>query len=286
MPEPVTPELLRGWPLPAPGESKNSRGRVLIIGGARTTPGAAMIAGIAALRAGAGVLQLAVAESVAVGVGVAVPEAGVISLPETGSGSVAGSAAAQLENALRGADAVLVGPGLDDADETADLLHGLIAIEGFDGQVVLDAYALGALPALVETQPWRGALSLTPNQDEAARLLATSTDDLGDDAEVAAEIARRYDAAVSYQSHVVYDEQRWAVPFGHPGLGTSGSGDVLAGVAAGLLARGVEPGQAACWATYLHAAVGDRLAARVGRVGFLARELLEDLPRVLTELEA
>ena len=81
-------------------------------------------------------------------------------------------------------------------------------------------------------------------------------------------------------------ESSWLVPFGHPGLGTSGSGDVLAGAVAGLLARGTERAQAACWATYLHAAAGDRLAPVVGRIGFLARELVDTLPHVLTELQA
>jgi NAD(P)H-hydrate repair Nnr-like enzyme with NAD(P)H-hydrate dehydratase domain len=76
------------------------------------------------------------------------------------------------------------------------------------------------------------------------------------------------------------------VSSGHPGLGTSGSGDVLAGAIGGLLARGTQPMQAAAWGTYLHAAAGDRLAARVGRLGFLARELLDELPLLLTELQA
>jgi len=79
--------------------------------------------------------------------------------------------------------------------------------------------------------------------------------------------------------------ESWSAPAGHSGLGTSGSGDVLAGALVGLLARGVQPAQAACWATYLHAA-GDRLAARVGSLGFLARELLDQLPLVITELQA
>ena len=76
------------------------------------------------------------------------------------------------------------------------------------------------------------------------------------------------------------------MPAGHAGLGTSGSGDVLAGAIAGLLARGADLAQAACWATFLHAVAGDRLAARVGRLGFLARELVDQLPIVLTETEA
>ncbi|MGZ4660773.1 MAG: NAD(P)H-hydrate dehydratase, partial [Arthrobacter sp.] len=82
-PVPVTPSLLRDWRLPAPGADKYSRGSVLVVGGARSTPGAALLAGVSALRAGAGKLTLAVAGSVAVQLGVAVPECGAIAMPET-----------------------------------------------------------------------------------------------------------------------------------------------------------------------------------------------------------
>jgi NAD(P)H-hydrate repair Nnr-like enzyme with NAD(P)H-hydrate dehydratase domain len=82
------------------------------------------------------------------------------------------------------------------------------------------------------------------------------------------------------------DGRAWTVPTGHPGLGTSGSGDVLAGAVGGLLARGADPAQSAAWGTYLHGTAGDRLAARVGRLGFLARELATELPLVLVETEA
>ena len=73
---------------------------------------------------------------------------------------------------------------------------------------------------------------------------------------------------------------------GHAGLGTSGSGDVLAGAVIGLAARGASLAQAACWGTYAHATAGDRLAARIGRLGFLARELADELPYVIVETEA
>ena len=86
----VTPALLRGWALPEVGSSKYGRGQVLVVGGARGTPGAAMLAAVASLRAGAGRLTLAVGESVAVAVAVAIPESGVVGLPETSSGSVRG----------------------------------------------------------------------------------------------------------------------------------------------------------------------------------------------------
>src|SRR6476660_488032 len=93
----VTVEMLRDWPLPPlTGGGKDARGDVWVVGGARGTPGAAMLAGLAALRGGAGRLTVAVAESVAVAVAVAVPESGVRSLPETTGGSVRGEVTAEL----------------------------------------------------------------------------------------------------------------------------------------------------------------------------------------------
>ena len=105
----------------------------------------------------------------------------------------------------------------------------------------------------------------------------------GDDA--ARSVAERYGAVVAVRGAVASPDGRlWHDEAGGVGLGTSGSGDVLAGVVGGLLARGADAEQAAVWGQYLHAAAGDRLAARVGRVGFLARELLDEVPMVLTGL--
>jgi hydroxyethylthiazole kinase-like uncharacterized protein yjeF len=284
----LTPAALRDWPLPMPDGGKSSRGRVLVIGGARTAPGAAMLAGQAALRVGAGVLTLAVAESVAGPVAAAVPESAVLWLPETAAGSVAGSSVEAIRRALGSAAAILIGPGLDDVDETAGLIAGLVSSAAEDLPIVLDAYAIGALGQLPRAtlDALAGRLLLTPNHNELERLLAASggSDDSDDPQQL---LAERYGAVLSSDNRIVTPAgDRWEVPAGHSGLGTSGSGDVLAGALVGLLARGVEPAQAACWATYLHAAAGDRLAARVGSLGFLARELLDQLPLVLTELQA
>ncbi len=155
--------------------------------------------------------------------------------------------------------------------------------------VVLDAYGLEVLPELADSfaRSLTGRLVLIPNDVEAARLLHCDPDELGDPADTAARVAERWGAVVSSNGHVA-DEQgrRWKVGTGHPGLGTCGSRDVLAGALAGLLARGASLTHAACWATHLHGAAGDRLAVRVGPLGFLARELLDELPLVLTELQA
>jgi len=280
----VTPALLRDWPLPSPSESKYSRGQVLVVGGAARTPGAAQLTGLAALRVGAGHLTLAVAESAAVALAVATPEAGVIGLPQTGKGSVRGDDLSALGDYLSSADVVVIGPGLDDPDHTKDLLKAIPQL-GEETWLVLDAYALGVLPDVAgSAEPVHGRLVLTPNQEEASRLLDRDADLSEDDV---VEIARRYQAVVSCRG-LVADQHGdgWRIGSGHSGLATSGSGDVLAGAVAGLLARGAEPAQALCWASHVHAAAGDRLAVSVGSLGFLASELLAELPRVLVELGA
>ncbi|MEE6295613.1 NAD(P)H-hydrate dehydratase [Georgenia wangjunii] len=282
----ITPAALRAWPLPEPGASKYERGQVVVVGGARGTPGAAMLAGLAALRVGAGKLSFGVARSVAAPVAVAIPESGVVGLDEEDSGSLTGAGLEALGSRLGRAAAVLVGPGLDEPEGTERLLRGVVERLAPGTPVALDAFAVGVLPELEEDllAQLRGRLVLTPNTSEAARLLGVDEIEEGGLAEAAGTIAERYGAVVACGSLVVGGGQVWEKTSGDRGLGTSGSGDVLAGVVVGLLARGVEPVQAASWAVHVHGAAGDRLAARVGRVGFLARELLDELPGVLGEL--
>jgi ADP-dependent NAD(P)H-hydrate dehydratase len=279
---PLTPALLREWALPAGAESKYARGQVVVIGGARKSPGGVLLAGTAALRVGAGRLTLGVAASVAVPLAVAVPEAGVVGLGETDAGAVRGTGVDELTDELRDADVVIVGSGLDDADEARALVELLPELVGPESGVLLDAFALGALPGLGEDFRPARKLVLTPNPTEAGLLLGHDLENLEDDV---ATIAAQYRATVSCQGVIAApDGRRWLVGTGQGGLGTSGSGDVLAGAIGGLLARGADPEQAACWGTYLHAAAGDRLNARVGPTGYLARELLPELAVVLAEL--
>lgn len=293
---PVTPTLLRSWPLPATGSGKLERGSVLVIGGSRKTPGAALLAGTSALRAGAGRLTLAVAESAAMALAVAMPEAGVIGLPETSSGSVRSTAHEALKPELDAADAVLIGPGLDDPEETARLLRNLSGMEQTraDKTLILDAYALGILNRLLpDIRPWAGHLILTPNLTELGLLLARDPEDIPNDV---TEVSDKYRAVVSCQGIIAQPRSAgpretgtgatpcWEITTGSGGLGTSGSGDVLAGTIAGLRARGTTDAQAACWGSYLHAAAGDRLASRKGSPGYLARELADELPPLMMEL--
>jgi NAD(P)H-hydrate repair Nnr-like enzyme with NAD(P)H-hydrate dehydratase domain len=151
---------------------------------------------------------------------------------------------------------------------------------------VLDAYALGALSRRPELAGQvAGRLVLTPNTTEAAFLLGQGKDDISDYGQAAVRIAERYRAVVTLMGAVAdLDGSLWLDTSGHIGLGTSGSGDVLAGLAGGFLARGAEGAQAACWATHVHAVAGQRLIPRTGLTGMLARELVAEAPQVIAEL--
>ncbi|GIE82900.1 ADP-dependent (S)-NAD(P)H-hydrate dehydratase [Actinoplanes philippinensis] len=272
----VTPGLLRDWPLPSPTGDKTSRGTVLVIGGARCTPGAVLLAGVAAMRAGAGRLQLAVAEESAVPLSISVPEAKVVGLTPDGAPSD------EVLEMSAAADVIALGPGLDDVDRTTRLMTAVLGAAGRDTAVVLDAYALGALSKDAGLLRQSRAV-LTPNLVEAGHLLGR---DPGDDlAGAAHELAVRHDAVVSVHGHIAApDGSAWREESGDAGLGTSGSGDVRAGIVAGLLARGAEPAQAACWAAFAHAVSGQRLAPRFGRVGFLARELVDQVASTIASV--
>lgn len=266
-PEPVTRDLLRSWGLPDPGESKKARGDVVVVGGSRSAPGAAVLAGEAALRVGAGRVALVVPGSIDAHVGIALPEAGIAALPERADEPLTGD----LRDRIRSADAVLVGPGFDDAEETRATL--LAVAEAGPQRLVLDAYALGVLPD-VDRARLPDELVLSPNREELEILLGRESE--GDPADVR-EAARALRAVVGCYGVVAHPDGRaWVVDEGGSGLGTSGSGDVLAGAVAGFVARGLPLERGLVWGAWVHAVAGTRLTDRVG-LGFLARELSTEL---------
>ena len=289
-PEPafVTPELLRAWPLPEPEGDKNARGSVLVIGGSTETLGAVLLAAEAAMRAGAGKLQVATAASVAGYAALALPEALVRALPETDGGAIAASAADTVRDLAEAADAVLIGPGMADKEETQAFGARLLPV--LRGPLALDALGLACVTADVACLgPLAGNVVLTPNPTEIAYCLHVEGSEVeGDPAGAAVELAARARAVVGLggvRSWIAGpDDRLWRDDSGGSGLGVSGSGDVRAGITAGLLARGADPAQAAVWAAWLHGRTGERLASSVGRLGFLARELPAEVPRALAEI--
>lgn len=282
----VDEAVLRAWPLPDPGTDKDERGRLVVVAGSRETPGAALLAVEGAFRVGAGKVHLQTVESRAGALAVAVPELMATGLAEDDGGSVAPSEAGRVVECAAGG-VVLLGPGFTDTDAAAALVGAVVADAG--GTVVLDALAtayvtgrheeVAALdvPVVLTVNPGELACCLEVEEDEVERDLATH----------AARLAARTRATVLCGGEVkvvASGTDLWRVEVGNPGLGTAGSGDVQAGIVAGLLARGAEPAQAAVWGAWLHGTAGDRLAGRIGPVGYLARELPGELPDLLGAL--
>lgn len=279
--------LLRDWPLPEPGSDKEERGRLLVVAGSRETPGAGLLAVEAAFRVGAGKVQLATAHSSATSLAVAAPELRVIGLAEDEAGNIDPDQADRVLDRAQGSSAVLLGPGFMDPGSAALLVGRLVP--GLEGTVVLDALA----SAYVTGSPERvgdldATLVLTVNPAELAHCLEIDEDEVHADPEThAAALARRTRAVVlcgGPTKVVAHGDDLWRVEAGNSGLGTAGSGDVQSGLVTGLLGRGADPVQAAVWGAFLHATAGDRLAERVGHVGFLARELAGEVPELLAQL--
>lgn len=289
-PTPVDSAVLRDMPLPEPQEgSKEDRGRVLAIGGSRDVPGALLLAGLGALRAGAGKLQLATVASRAAHLGFAMPEALVMELPETEGGTIAAAASQRLKRNAGACDALVLGPGMtNDAD--ADALTRDLLLAARDAGCVLDAGAMCGLDQLSGLLGDRAkAAIITPHSGEMANLLDCTREDVDADPLAAAQnVARQLGAVVvmkGSRTHIVApDGTAWLFSGGSVGLGTSGSGDTLAGIVGGLLARGADPVTAAIWGVYLHGEAGRRLSRKIGTIGFLAREIPDLVPGLMDEL--
>jgi hydroxyethylthiazole kinase-like uncharacterized protein yjeF len=263
---------------------KESKGRILVIAGSRGVPGAALLAATAAMRAGAGKLRIATVESAAMPIAAAMPEAMVLGLPEADDGGFAGGAVDRVEEFAREIDAVVAGPGVKRSDLCKRLADVLLES---DAALALDVALLESLEPLHERALDRASTPvLLPNADELATLLDCDPRHVDEDpvgcGARAAGLYRSIVLVKGVTSHVVTPAgECWTYDGGAPGLGVSGSGDVLAGVVGGLLARGAEPLNALLWAVWLHGEAGARLAQKVGPIGFLAREIAGEIPGLL-----
>lgn len=241
-----------------------------------------------ALRAGAGKVALATVEGVLAGLAPLVPEAGLVPLPADDGGAIDPALSDAIVDEVAGVDVLLTGTGLVDADHATSLLDRMLPRT--TTTVVLDALGSAYLSAHADgLHHLEGRAVLTVNPSELAHTAGTTADEVAHDpVGVATGVARRCRLVVvcgGTSKHVVTpDGDAWVIEGGGPGLATSGSGDVQAGILAGLLGRGADPAQAAVWAGYVHARCGERLAAEVGPLGFLPRELPAQVPVVLAEL--
>jgi hydroxyethylthiazole kinase-like uncharacterized protein yjeF len=286
----IDKHLLKSLPLPQPeAGSKEERGRASILGGSKEVPGAVLLAALGAMRAGAGKLQIITVESRAGFLAVAMPEALVMDLPETLAGGLRSGPVGFRASRWAGAHALLVGPGMVEEQDSHEILKTVL--DNIDDTIVVaDAGVLPRITELGETLRRRtGQIIITPHAGEMANLLGVEKEVIDADPTLAAlRLTREFGLIVvmkGSQTVITAPNGIWRYKGGGVGLATSGSGDVLAGIITGLAARGTKPVVAAIWGVFLHGEAGSLLAAKVGPLGFLAREIPDLIPKLLSETQ-
>jgi ADP-dependent NAD(P)H-hydrate dehydratase len=265
-----------------PESNKGTFGRVLVVAGSRGMSGAAVLCAGGALRGGAGLVYLAVPEDVQGVVAAANPCYLTAGLPQDEHGQVSSRAEARLLGLARGKSVVAFGPGLGEGRSATSLV--LAVLGGVSLPLVLDADGLNTLQGHLDSLAGRTAPTvLTPHPGEFARLLGVEIAAVqAQRVELAARFATGHGVILVLKGHrtVVTDGRRvYRNATGNPGMATGGTGDVLTGLIAALLAQGLEPFAAAQLGVYLHGLAGDLARDEVGEVSLIATDLLEYLPR-------
>ena len=261
---------------------KGTFGRVLIVAGSRGMSGAACLAGLGALRGGAGLVYLAVPEGILPIVASVEPSYLTIGLPEDDNGRLSAEAQSRLIEVIPGNSAIAIGPGWGQSPDLAELARRLYTT--VELPLVVDADGLNSLANPPEALPNAPSPRiLTPHPGEFARLLGTGISSVQNNREqMAAEFAEKNGVilVLKGQGTVITDGSRLAVnTTGNSGLATGGTGDVLTGLLAALLAQGMVPFEAAQLAVHLHGLAGDIAAERLSQPALIA----SDLPRYLPE---
>ena len=268
---------------PRPAESnKGSYGHVLVIGGSLGKAGAAAMAGMAALRIGAGLSTVATAKSALPAVAGFYPELMTVPLPETDAGTIATGAGMNIDELLKSVTVAAIGPGISRDPHTATLVRSLVAHHNIP--MVVDADGLNAFEH--HTRELNGTartLVITPHPGEMARLADCSTVDVQKDRlGVARKFAREHELIVVLKGHrtliVKPDGEAWVNVTGNPGMSTGGTGDILTGMVAGMIAQHPDqPLLAVAGAVYLHGLAGDRERTEANEQWMTATDLLHGL---------
>jgi ADP-dependent NAD(P)H-hydrate dehydratase / NAD(P)H-hydrate epimerase len=287
----ITPRwVARNLPARPARAHKGDFGRVLVVAGSIEYPGAAVLTGLGAMRAGAGLVRVAAADSVVARVSSAVPELTWLALDEEAPGLIAPGGWRRATTEASEYDAVVIGPGLGRQTATHRRTRQLIA--SLTVPAVVDADGLNAL---AEGSRWweglRAPLVLTPHPGEFARLTGEAVPDADDDdgrvTAAAAAAARWGQVVVLKGAHTVVaepDGQILRSEVATSALATAGSGDVLAGAIGAFLAAGATPLEAAACGVAVHGAAGLLAAERIGSAGTMARDLAGLLPVAIAQL--
>lgn len=269
---------------------KGDFGRLLVVAGSVDYPGAALLTGLGAMRAGAGLVRVAAAEWVVERIAGTVPELTWMTLDEEAPGLIAPAGWRRITTEVASYDAVVIGPGL--GSQPATLRRARQLVSALEVPAVIDADGLNALAA--GDRWWQGIrapLVLTPHPGEFARLTGSPAPDAADDqarADACAAAAVRWgDVVVLKGAHTVVADANGQVlrsGIGSPALATAGSGDVLAGAIGAFLAGGLTPLAAAGCAVGVHGAAGVLAEDRIGPSGTMARDIAGLLPEAMRQL--
>ena len=258
---------------------KGDFGKLLLLCGSRGYTGAAYLAAMGALRSGAGLVFLGVPESIYQIEAVKLNEAIVFPLPDKG-GKLSSRAIPEIMERLPEMDAVLIGPGLGQSNDTLAVVN--MVLGAAPCPVVLDADGINVTAAHKDILRGRtNPTILTPHAGEFTRLGGSI---LSDRQAAAEEMARELGCILLLKGRgtVITDgETTYINPTGNPGMAVGGSGDVLSGIITALLGQGISPLEAAACGAWLHGVAGDICAAQIGQYGMLPTDMVEVLPRLL-----
>jgi NAD(P)H-hydrate epimerase len=261
---------------------KGDFGRALLIGGSRGMAGAVALAGMATLRAGAGLVRLAVPDICLDAVAGLEPSYMTAPLPSDGEGRIGAASRASLEAMIGSSNCVACGPGLGRSSDLTELVQWLF--QAVTIPLVLDADALNALAERPDVlADASGPRVLTPHLGEFRRLIGDTMSRLSMDQlrERAIRLAGEHGLIIVLKGHrtLVTDGTRSSVnATGNPGMATGGSGDVLTGVITGLVCQGLSDWDAARLGVHLHGLAGDLAAEQLGQISLVARDLVDLLP--------
>lgn len=272
--------------------NKGSYGHVLVIGGSVGKAGAAAMAGFSALRAGAGLSTVATPQSVLATVAGFHPEVMTEPLAETEAGTISPrSLESGLDLLVERKTVVAIGPGISRHPETVEFVRA--AVTRYNTPMVLDADALNAFEHVADKLTGgRSTLVITPHPGEMSRLAGRSVADIqANRLDVARTFAREHDLIVVLKGHrtliAAPDGTVWINPTGNPGMATGGTGDILTGMVAGLIAQHPEHALAAiALAVYLHGLAGDLASASFGECSLVATDLVRFLPEAFLEMRS
>lgn len=266
---------------------KGSYGKLMCVCGSTRYRGAAALAVEGALRMGAGIVTLASIEPVIGGVQNRCPECTFLPCKQSSEGGISAQSGKLILENTRGCSALLMGPGLGNTEDTRTLAE--LLVPGAGCGVVLDADALNAAAELSQLpKPVDFPLILTPHPGEMARLCGLTVAEIEANREgIASGFARAQNCVLVLKGHRTLiaspDGQVWKNTTGNPGLARGGSGDILAGMTAALLAAGFAPMDAAICAVWLHGAAADRCAARFSQQAMLPHDIFFDLGCLLAQ---